>query len=278
MKRIIIMNTIIKIIFPVMILAVIVIISSNSKASISSGKNTMDLNGVSDYYSEPFSEKLMSGKAITLESWFKTGDDSMDKDQIDKEQTIIERSSAGSYTYRLFIKDNAVTFLVNTGKDYKITAPVKNPASWNHVAASYNSATGEMKIYLHGRLIASETKKPAGILDFGSDSLSIGRSGSFFEGNTFFKGMISDSRIWTKSERTQDQVNELMPRGTVLNMNDVVTFDFSKSVSADQTKTRTNDAVELMKTDEHLSQYFTAEEPWHSLINKNSETTITENK
>lgn len=271
MKKIIEMNTIIKIIFPVAILAVIVIISSNSKASVSSGKNTIELNGVSDYYSVPFTKNLMSGKAITLESWFKTGDNS-----IDKEQTIIERSSAGSYTYRLFIKNNVVTFLVNTGNDYKINAKLKNPAKWNHVAASYNSETGEMKIYLHGRLIASETKKPAEILDFGSDSLYIGRSGNFFEGNTYFKGVISDTRIWTKSERTQDQVNELMPRGTSVNLSDVVTFDFSKTVSSNQPST--NDAVELMKTDEHLSQYFTAEEPWHSLINKNSEITITVTK
>lgn len=266
------MNTIIKVALPLMIFAVIIILSSNSKATHTAVNtdNTIELNGVSNYYTEPFSEKLMSGKAITIESWFKTGDNS-----IDKEQTIIERSSAGSYTYRLFVKNNIVTFLVNTGNDYKINARLKSPAKWNHVAASYNSTTGEMKIYLHGKLIASETKKSAEILDFGSDSLYIGRSGSFFEGSTFFKGQISDARIWTASERTLEQINEFMPRGAEHNFDsrDVVTFNFDKPVSSNGSGT--NDAVEIMKTDEHLSQYFTAEEPWHSLINNQSKTLTT---
>ncbi len=270
------MNTIIKVALPLMIFAVIIILSSNSKAthtSVNTDNNTIELDGVSNYYTEPFSEKLMSGKLITIESWFKTDDNS-----IDKEQTIIERSSAGSYTYRLFVKNNILTFLVNTGNDYKINARLKSPAKWNHVAASYNSATGEMKIYLHGKLIASETKKSAEILDFGSDSLYIGRSGSFFEGSTFFKGQISGARIWTASERTLEQINKYMPRGAehTFDSKDVVTFNFDKPVSSNEPVTPlSNDAVEIMKTDEHLSQYFTAEEPWHSLINNQSKTLTT---
>ncbi len=200
-----------KIIFPALIMAVVVIISSKSNSDLSAAEihstnksaAALTLNGSSTYFSRPYSKELISGKAVTLEAWVKASNN-------DDQSGIIERSSEGSYTYRLYIKDYELTFAVNTGKDYVLKTKLDKPAEWNHVAASYNSYTGKMKIYVNGILASSTEKAPAEILDFGSDTLYVGKSGRQYGKDTFFSGEISDVRIWTNTERTASEIKDNM--------------------------------------------------------------------
>jgi hypothetical protein len=202
------MKTLSKIIFPVLIMAVVVIISakSNTAADVhttNKSATALTLNGSSTYFSKPYSKELITGKSITLEAWVKANNN-------DEHSGIIERSSEGSYTYRLYMQNNELTFAVNTGKDYVLKTKIEKPAEWNHIAASYNSYTGKMKIYLNGVLSASIDKAPAEILDFGSDTLYVGRSGKQYGSDTFFSGEISDVRVWTNSERIASEINDNM--------------------------------------------------------------------
>lgn len=245
----------------------IVIISTKTKANNSmAGYSILKLDGISEYYSEPYSKKLLTGDAITIESWFRSENNN---------GTIIERSSKGSYTYKLSLKDNVLTFSVNTGKDYTVRATMNDVSVWTHVAAIYNSGTGRIKLYINGVLTSQEIYKPAEILDFGSDSLFIGRSGDLFPGNTFFKGEISDARIWNRTERTPLQIKSYMPREKEYELNpaEVVTFEFDKTTSSNE-----QTVSDPLAEDEQLSQYFQKEEPWLSVINDQSKINLTSNK
>lgn len=266
-----------RIVFPGMVFTTLIIMSNTSKASVPADNgilskdlsSTLVLNGVSEYYSVPCSKKLLTGDAITLETWFKS-DREGTKNEV---QGLIERSSAGSYTYRLYLKnENTLVFMVNTGKDYFLEAPVKAPYKWNHVAATYNSKSGTLALYLNGKTAATVTYKSAELLDFGSDSLYIGKYG-----RGYFKGQIDETRIWSKTERSHADILKYMARGEEhqLNSNDVTIFSFDKDTADNNTASVYDPAMEMRK-DERMSQYFTMPaEPWQSIINEESKQTIT---
>ena len=269
-----------RIIFPGLIFTTLIILTNTSKASVPALNgilnkdlsSTLTLNGVSEYYSVPCSKELLTGDAITLETWFKS-DKEGKKNEV---QGLIERSSAGSYTYRLYLKnENTLVFMVNTGKDYTLETDVKAPYKWNHVAASYNSKSGTLTVYLNGKTAAMVTYKPAELLDFGSDSLFIGKYG-----NGYFKGQIDETRIWSKTERTGADILKYMARGEEhqLNSDEVVIFTFEKETTDNNTARVYNPAMEMRK-DERMSQYFTMPaEPWQSLINEEPKTNISQLK
>ena len=259
-----------RIIFPGLIFTTLIIMTNTSKASVPASNgilnkdlsSTLVLNGVSEYHSVPCSKDLITCDAITLETWFKS-DRKKKKNEV---QGLIERSSAGSYTYRLFLKnDNTLVFMVNTGKDYFVEAPVKAPYKWNHVAAAYNSKSGTLTIYLNGKTAATVTYKPAELLDFGSDSLFIGKYG-----NGYFKGQIDETRIWSKTERTGEDIIRYMARGEEhnLNSNDVVIFTFDNDTADNNTANVYDPAIEMRK-DERISKYFTMQAEPRQYLNKN---------
>lgn len=263
-----------------MLLTTLIIMSNSSKASAPASNGVMNkdlsstlvLNGVSEYHSVPCSKELLTGDAITLETWFKS-DREGNKNEV---QGLIERSSAGSYTYRLYLKnESTLVFMVNTGKDYNIETKIKAPYKWNHVAASYNSKSGKLALYINGKQTATSVFTPAELLDFGSDSLFIGKYG-----NGYFKGQIDETRIWSRTERTGADILRYMARGEEhqLNSSDVVLFTFDKDTADNNTASVYNPAMEMRK-DERMSQYFTMPaEPWQSLINDEPKTNLTQLK
>ncbi len=263
-----------------MLLTTIIIMSNSTKASTPASNGVMNkdlsstlvLNGVSEYHSIPCSKELLTGDAITLETWFKS-DREGNKNEV---QGLIERSSAGSYTYRLYLKnENTLVFMVNTGKDYIIETKIKAPYKWNHVAASYNSRSGKLALYINGKQTAISTFTPAELLDFGSDSLFIGKYGT-----GYFKGQIDETRIWSRTERTGAEILRYMARGEEhrLNSSDVVLFTFDKDTADNNKASIYNPAME-MKKNEKMSQYFTMPaEPWQSLINDEPKTNLTQLK
>lgn len=75
---------------------------------------------------------------------------------------------------------------------------------WVHIALTYNSNTGSLKVYVDGKL-QSEGVKQLGKISLGingRDGFYIGRS---YEDSRFLAGEISECRIWNV-ERTQEQI------------------------------------------------------------------------
>lgn len=75
---------------------------------------------------------------------------------------------------------------------------------WVHIALTYDSVTGDMKIYVNGK-VQSEGVKKAGPVNLGKngvDGFYIGRS---YEDSRFLAGEISECRIWNVV-RTQEQI------------------------------------------------------------------------
>lgn len=75
---------------------------------------------------------------------------------------------------------------------------------WVHIALTYDSVTGDMKIYVNGK-VQSEGVKKAGPVNLGRngvDGFYIGRS---YEDSRFLAGEISECRIWNVV-RTQEQI------------------------------------------------------------------------
>lgn len=75
---------------------------------------------------------------------------------------------------------------------------------WVHIALTYNSVSGNMKVYVNGKM-QSETTKKLGAVSFGYngiDGFYIGRS---FEDSRYLAGEVSECRIWN-IVRTQEQI------------------------------------------------------------------------
>ena len=75
---------------------------------------------------------------------------------------------------------------------------------WVHIALTYNSSDGDMKVYVNGK-VQSETKKKLGQISLGYngvDGFYIGRS---YEDSRYLAGEVSECRIWNVV-RTQEQI------------------------------------------------------------------------
>lgn len=76
---------------------------------------------------------------------------------------------------------------------------------WNHVALTYNSVTGKIKVFVNGKL-QSEAVKSLGTISLGvdgKDGFYIGRS---YEDGRFFAGEFAECRIWNRA-LTDEEIN-----------------------------------------------------------------------
>ncbi len=76
--------------------------------------------------------------------------------------------------------------------------------TWTHVAMTYDTATGEMKFYLNGKLVYEDTSRSAiSIVGNGSDrNFLVGKS---YDDSRDFDGFISECRVWDVV-RTQEEI------------------------------------------------------------------------
>jgi hypothetical protein len=76
--------------------------------------------------------------------------------------------------------------------------------AWTHIALTYDSATGAMKVYVNGK-VQSEGTRSVGSVSLGRngvDGFYIGRS---YEDSRFFAGEFAECRIWNVV-RTQEEI------------------------------------------------------------------------
>lgn len=79
-----------------------------------------------------------------------------------------------------------------------------NADTWYHIAWRYTKATQEQAVFINGELDDSKTGQSSFL---GTNTVNIGR----WNGDRYFKGYISEVRIWNEA-RTQDQLRSMMNR------------------------------------------------------------------
>ncbi|MDJ1185568.1 LamG-like jellyroll fold domain-containing protein [Roseofilum casamattae] len=143
-------------------------------------------------------------EAVTVELWWKT-----------------DSNNAGTpFSYATTKSDN--TFLLY---DYRSLHPYVygantnsripfNDGQWHHCAVTWESSTGEVKVYKDGKegfsgtLSKGKTLPQGGALILGQEQ---DRVGGAFDVNQAFRGQMADVRIWDKV-RTAEEIQETMKR------------------------------------------------------------------
>jgi len=160
--------------------------------------------------------------AMTAECWFKTSDTANQKTG----GILVSRNITGGYanssSFALYMNPNGqigfgITTVSSTGM-YNLTPsnPTYKDMQWHHVAATYNSVGGVMKIYIDGLLVINVADATKGLISadttgtypvrlvIGSDAAAIPTYGGF-QTDRQFRGFISDVRLW-KVERAAAEI------------------------------------------------------------------------
>ena len=115
-------------------------------------------------------------------------------------QTIISKGN----NYKLGISNNKFFFSINSGS--KVLNSLSNVAlkQWTHIAATYASASGIMKIFINGIQDSSKIFTPGNII-VTNDSLFIGRSNT----GEFLFGKLDEVRI-SRTAKSQDLIKRFL--------------------------------------------------------------------
>jgi archaellum component FlaG (FlaF/FlaG flagellin family) len=180
----------------------VTVASYMNKASVHYEYNSsLVLDGIEDKCTVAPNPGIDATTALTLEAWIKRDTTGTS----DTWQEIVDKIG-NNQSYRLYIKNNGeVTFLINSTPHYLTTAPIVTSSQWTHLAATYNSVNGQMKIYVNGDSVASKTLSTPEQIQNPADSLYIGGTG-----NQFFKGQIDEVRIWKNTVRTSAEIKANM--------------------------------------------------------------------
>jgi len=140
----------------------------------------------------PDSQSLDVNTAITLEAWVKTADTS-DQMVIGKDNAYILAVSGGK-VYFNFYSSSAGNWNCWA---YSNTSVDDN--AWHHIAATYDSTTGQVDIYVDGNLDA--TTSCSGTIAASTSPLYIGTLWSNWE----FNGLIDDVQVY-RSVKSSEQI------------------------------------------------------------------------
>src|SRR5262249_44028637 len=152
---------------------------------------SLQLNGTSSYVAVSNSLSLNITNSITVEAWFQT---SVSKTK----QSIVERYNAtstnsdGGYALRLQSNGKLRFLTLTNGSVFSAVDGLTTPVTgvWHHVAGVFDQTTGQLRLYLDGKLDGSFNGAiPPGT---GSQSLTIGRGA---DGTGFFNGKLDEIRI-----------------------------------------------------------------------------------
>jgi hypothetical protein len=163
--------------------------------------NALNFNG--GYVNVPHSSLITPLNAWTIETWVR-------RTTTNTQESLIEKYSNayGVYGYLLRIQgDYAVTsFLISSNFGYTLTGNTPLlPNVWYHLAATFNRASGEIKLYVNGVLDGQLTGLSGLPTDPGTQSLKIGARGDDADTRFSHGGLMDEVRIWNV-ERTQADI------------------------------------------------------------------------
>lgn len=170
----------------------------------SSYNSAMYLGFLSGYLVSPNNSPYNSTTAITLEAWVRKDTTGTTNEY----QDIVNKSGGTTRNnYNLAILGSALTFAINNTTNFLqyVSTSLLN-GRWHHIAATYNSATGNAVLYLDGNQVAQSTFAGAPMISNDADSLFIGKMGASGFSNTNFKGELDEVRIWKNTERTAAEI------------------------------------------------------------------------
>jgi subtilisin-like proprotein convertase family protein len=153
----------------------------------------------SSYVSVPNSSSLNLTGSFSIEAWVNPANTN--------NKGVISKGGAlgTSLKYAMRITSSRVSLITNGAAriSSKTTSLVPLNA-WTHIAATYNSASGQFKIYINGLSDTSATVAGAAPTT-NTDSLFIGISGN----STPFNGQIDEVRLWNR-ELSATEVTQYM--------------------------------------------------------------------
>lgn len=170
------------------------------------GRKVLNLDGNGDYI-EIAHDAGLNPAAWTIEGWFNTTHSGTANSDIGR--IVSKLSDTGWNNYSLHVYDGKVGAATNSGSNTNFAATstsTVNDGQWHHAAGVFDGST--LKLYVDGVLEA--TTAFSGTVDYGSQSVNIGRSYDPVNGSIqFFDGSLDEVRIWSTA-RTQSDIQGTM--------------------------------------------------------------------
>src|SRR3989344_8010310 len=174
-----------------------------SNAAWTAGKvgGAGQLDGSGDFVNVPHNNALNAGTEVTISAW-------INADSLAAYNTIVQKGV--NYGLQLGGSNpSELSFFFNNGGligHYTSGANIQT-GRWYHVAATFNEATNEIKIYLDGANIYTDTQS----LDMNTDTsdILIGNSG----GSEYWDGALDDVRVYSRA-LTPVEIQQLYQFGT----------------------------------------------------------------
>lgn len=175
-------------------------------AILNARTNALSLDGTGDYIEIADSDALdingASSENLTLGLWAKfavtTGT-----------QTLVKKRTGAGQGYELNYDGTQFNFIVEDGSNneqmvsYTVTP---STSDWTHIAARFNSTSGDLYLYINGIEVNNNTSAAA---NYDLSNAATLRVGADDAGANAFNGAIDELRIWT-SVRTEDEIRENM--------------------------------------------------------------------
>ena len=139
------------------------------------------------------------------------------------EMSIMGKYDSGHPNYLLMWNDtgdNLQLYINGTNKNYNWVAPAL--ATWFFVTAAYDASAGQVKFYIDGQLVGTQTGLPTSITD-GTANFALG---AYFTAGTaagFFDGMIDEARVQNRinsDDWVETEYNNQNSPGTFLTIAD----------------------------------------------------------
>ena len=151
-------------------------------------------------YSSPTTTLNLSGTGnLTVEAWI------YPTDFTQSSAGIVSKGNAFSLKTE---SNGVISFIIEQSWSWeKLASPASTVIAnkWQHVAATYNSSTRVMKLYVDGSLVGSYTRTQGFNPDFTSGNLQIGRNISGNGGSSRnFHGNIDEIKIWNTDKSAAD--------------------------------------------------------------------------
>ncbi|PIA82202.1 hypothetical protein BFR04_10570 [Gaetbulibacter sp. 4G1] len=182
-------------------------------------------DGRNDYAEEP--SIISAWSEISLMAWVKTDPTANGSRVIVGESNFYLRLHADN---RLFIEASG------TNLNSSNSLPTNQ---WVHVASTYNSTSGLLKLYVNGEEVASTSK--SGNLSTSSTPFTIGKSPNTYQ--NYFKGFIDEVRLFNKGlseNELQKMVHQEITNNAGVIRGDIIPKDINDYDSLTETSTPLN--------------------------------------
>lgn len=172
-----------------------------------SSRYSVKFNGTTAYADAPNGSELNPPTDWTVEAWFKDEDAAGYDHERARILTKGDPHALSNVPYAISIASNQLGVILRSKGQYVVLmhdlrASGVPPNTWHHVAATFQSSTRELALYLDGVRVAQGTS-PVGLQN-NAEPLTVGGDGPSTSGS-LWRGKIDDVRLWNVA-RTPAQV------------------------------------------------------------------------